>query len=391
MKKYFIMLLFLSFFLSGCQKKTPIYMDFSQTIFVFSQQIDYILNSIKNLGFVWETENQTNLVIKSENKDFKLDSNINLSGFINYNKNYKDIYNEFLIFFWDKKEQNQIQTSGHLSYKNIENQEFIKLQNFFINLWSGNYQNNLIFLIVKQLENKWLLLDQKIQNKYILYKDINFLLQSMVLSDIFYSTQTVKYNSFLAYKIKIKPNILEYINNNTDIKIKDFDWLLLVKSHWDVALKIENLDIFYNKDFNIKWDIENKNGSLNIKNKEKENTYFNFSWNFYGNQYVFVIKQIINYQEIIKININFINKFSNNIIKNQIDWNIVLSPQIIYWTDLEKEIQIDINGQQEVQIQTWYYFDKPFSYVIFKQILWDEFSLNKIISQENIFTNINNE
>ncbi len=377
--------------MSACQKSTHTYLDFKQTTNIFSQQIESFVNHISKLWLFWETSNQISLHIKWENKDFKLDSNINLSGFINYFSNDKDLHNQFFVYFWDKKEQKETKLSWNLDYKSAKNQQFVHLQDFFVNLWSGNYQNNLILLISKQLENKRLLLEQKTPYTHAIHQDIVFLLQSIISSDIFYSIQTVKYNSFLAYKIKIKPEMLDYINKNTNTTIKDFEWLLIVKSNWDVNLKIDNLDIFYHKDFNIKWDIGDKNWSINIKQKEKESVYFNFSWNFYKNQYHFVLKQMINYQEIIKINISLTNKLLNNTIKNQINWNILISPQIIYWTDLEKEIKIDINGEQKVKIQIWHSFDKPTSYVIFKQILWDEFSLDKIMSEENSFTTINNE
>lgn len=389
MKKYFIIFLFFSVVLSACQRNTYTFMEFEQAKKIFYTQVGDLWTSLEKLGLDWSLNTHTSLNIQWENKDFKLNSNINISGFVDYKNSLQDLYSQFYLYFGDKNLKTQTQISGYLGYKMIDNNQFINLQNLDVNLWSGNFQNNLILLISKQLENKWLFLKQQDKNKQSLYKDISFLIQSIFSTDFFYSIDTVRYDSLLAYKVYIRPDILEYINQNINFKIKSFDWLLIVQSDSKVALKINNLDIFYDNEFNIKWDVGGQHGSLNIKNMQKKDTYLNFCWDFYKNQYSFIIKQILNYQEIIKLTLNFVNKTSNNIVKNHIYGEVKLYPQLIYWTDLEKEIKIDINGEQKIKIQTGYVTQYPSSYVFLNQVLWDEFSLSNIMEWKDIFKTIN--
>jgi type III secretory pathway lipoprotein EscJ len=50
MKKYYIFILFFVIFLSACQKNTYLEMDFNQAVSIFSQQADYLLNSMEDWG-----------------------------------------------------------------------------------------------------------------------------------------------------------------------------------------------------------------------------------------------------------------------------------------------------------------------------------------------------
>jgi hypothetical protein len=68
------------------------------------------------------------------------------------------------------------------------------LQDFFIDLGSGNYQNNLLLLISKKLENKRMFLDLKEKSNTNFYKDFSFLLQTILASNIFYPINELKYN-----------------------------------------------------------------------------------------------------------------------------------------------------------------------------------------------------
>ena len=89
----------------------------------------------------------------------------------------------------------------------------------------------------------------------------------------------------------------------------------------------------------------------------------------------------------ISLNINIINKKSENFIKNIINGNIEVSNKFIYWTDLEKNIKINIKAEQKIIEDFWFVFKKPDSYIMLKQILWDSFSLNHILSTGDIFIN----
>ena len=69
MKKYYIFVLFFIIFLSACQKNTYLEMNFNQAVSIFSQQADYLLNSMEDLGLNWQKWQQISLEIDSENKD----------------------------------------------------------------------------------------------------------------------------------------------------------------------------------------------------------------------------------------------------------------------------------------------------------------------------------
>lgn len=387
MKKYFIILLFPIIILSACQKNLYLKMDFDQALSIFTKQVDYILNNIDNLWFSWQKENQIKLEIASENKDFLLNSNIEISGHTNYLTQKQNLYNQISLQFLDKKEKNVLNLSGYIDYKNIENEKYINLQDFFVDLGSGNYQNKLLLLISKKLENKRILLDLKEKTTTNFYKDFNFLLQTIFASNIFYPLDELTYDWFFAYKIKIQQDILDYISDNTDIKVNSFEWLLLVKSNSEVELKIENLELYYKKNYNIKWVIGNKSLYFNIKVPEKEETRYLLSLDFHKNQYKFQIKQTDNYQDMIKLNLNLTNKKLENFSKNTINGHVEISNKLIYWTDLEKNIKINIKAEQQFINDSGFLFQKPESYIMLKQILWDSFSLSQVLSTEDSFIN----
>lgn len=388
MKKYYIFVLFFIIFLSACQKNTYLEMDFNQAVSIFSQQADYLLNSMENLGLNWQKWQQISLEIDSENKDILLNSNIDTSGYTDYLADKQDLYSQVSLQFVDKKEKNEINISGHLAYKNIDQEKYINFQDFVVNLGTGNYQNNLLLLISQKLEDKRIFLDLKEKNTSNFYKDFNFLLQTLLASNIFYPTENITYNWFFAYKIKIQPDIIQYISENTSIKIDSFEWLLIINSDSKVELKIENSDIEYNnKPFNIKWNIWNKNWQLNVKTPEKENVVYVLSWSFHKNQYKFNLKQTMNYQDMISLSFNLTNKKLENLIKNTIEGDVEFSNKLIYWTDLEKNIKINIKAKQEITNNSWFLFKKPESYIMLKQILWDSFSLSQILSTEDSFIN----
>lgn len=381
MKKYFIIFLFLAVFLSACQKNDTIQMEFDQVVSKFSQQIDYFLLNINNLGFDDAKATQTNLYLKWENKDFKLDSKIFLSGYFDYTNNNYDIKSNPYIYFWDKKEQKENSFSGNIDYKKTQNQLFVKTNNVFVDMWSWNYQTNLMSMISKNLEDKRISLDQDKNNIFLTHKDIKFLLKSIVELEIFYSTQVVKYESNLAYKVQIKPEMLQYLNQNLSFKIDQFEGLLIVSPNSEIQLKLDNLSIFWKQNIKIKWEIWNQKGFLDIKNINNEHINNHFSWDTTKNQHNYIYKRLSNYQEIIKLNLNLNNKIVDNLIKNKIYGDIKISPQIIYWSDLEKEIKIDINGEQKSYDYKRYDIKAPDSYIFFNQILWDDFSLTKIMSE----------
>lgn len=385
MKKYFIIFLFLSTFLSACQKMPTTSLDFYQSKIILSEQIEKIISKYNNLNLGWSHMMDTKFSIQWENKDFKVDSQIVLSWFLDNINNERDIQTNANIYFWDKKEKKENIFSGDISHKKTKDKKFFKLNNIFVDTWSWNYQDNLVLLISKNLENKRISKNDSHESRFFIYQDITFLLQSITNLDVFMLTQTVKYEKNVAYRIQIKPDILEYLNQNLHLKIKDFDGLLVVLPNWEVILKIENLS-FVEKDIAVKWEISTNKWYLDIKNSKSPNLYYNLSWNFYKDQIQFVYRQILDYEEVVGFELMITNKIFSDFIRNKFYWKIIISPKIIYWSALEKNIQIDINGEQKIYKQSGYVIDNPTSYILFDQILWDEFSLKKLMSNENVLT-----
>jgi len=198
----------------------------------------------------------------------------------------------------------------------------------------------------------------------------------------FDSYESTSYDSNLAYKINMKPDIIEYINTNTNFNVQKLNWLFIIKSPLEVELKIDSLKILKDQKFVIKWIVWNNIGNLDIKKEDDLETYYNLSWDFYKKSYSFVVSQITHYQKMFSIKVDIHNQKDLDKITNTINAIVTISPQIIYWSDLEKEIKININGEQTNHVYTWKSISKPDSYIFLDQLLWDEFSLQSLLSQE---------
>ena len=89
------------------------------------------------------------------------------------------------------------------------------------------------------------------------------------------------------------------------------------------------------------------------------------------------------------INFNQLWNFTTSISKSQkedsnklsLKWDVQISPIVIYWSDLEKELEINIKCLYENF--SWenleFTINEPDSYVLLEQILWDEFSIKNFI------------
>ena len=78
------------------------------------------------------------------------------------------------------------------------------------------------------------------------------------------------------------------------------------------------------------------------------------------------------------------NSQKENSNRLSLKWDIKISPLLIYWTDLEKELEINIKCLYENF--SWendeLIVNKPESFVLLDQILGDEFSIKNFILEK---------
>lgn len=384
MKKYLFILLFFSVFLTACQRNDYVELDFDPTVNLFSQQIESITNNIQKLGFSKQIYTELDVDLKWENKDFDFTSKINLTWNLDFFDNNKDLLIHSTLFFDDKKEKQTTNVAWFLHLLSVQQQNFIQLSDFYVDLWPANYQNNLFLLISKYLENKRIFTN-KDQNNF--QKDIIYLLQNISFFNIFENIQTTKYNTKLAYKVQIKENVLNNLNQNQSFQIKDFQWLLIVLNSEEVELKIEEATILFNeKLFSIKGFVSKNSFELlvgDVDNPNNIHTYKQYSWSQSKNNHNFAFKNISNYQEDIVLSLSINNKQNKDKTTNSVIGSIIFSPKFIYWTNIEKEIQINITAKQNIIINSGFSVQLPKSYIHLDQILWDNFSLKNILVTDN--------
>jgi len=387
MKKHLIIFLFVSIFLYWCNHTKPVYIDFIEASQLLSKQIQEIGTKIEDNFFSGSKNMSISLQANWENKDFQFQSTFNISW---------DIFswvleNEFLInlytYFWDKKAQKETNISGNIDYKLQQDNIYFNIKDLSVDIWDWNYQWDLVSLIARNLQNKRIFIETKWKTQHIL-NDILSVLQILSGTSSFDFLDQVTYESKLSHKVQISPDTLDYINSNIDYKILDFKGLIIVNSKSDVELKIDSLIIKWPKEITINGLFWDNSGYISIKETNTPEKSYDFSRKISKKQTSFTFSQNQNYQDLIKLNINLYHKFLHDVAKNYIDWDLTISPLIIYWSDLEKEIEIDITGEQSFYKIPNRNILEPDSYIFLNQILWDEFSLQTLLQEDN---NLNNK
>ena len=378
--------LFASIFLlliSWCNfnNNEKIFLSFEKAENIALENINYLAN--ENNAFFQFKNYSAKCDIKSDDENMKLNTNISFSWFSDINKNKAlDLYPN--IYFFDKKKLSEISTTWLIQNIYYQNQYYTKLSWFSIDMWKWNYESNLRYMIINNLSDKRIKYNSnKFDNIKSTQNDIKFLLNTISSSNTFENIGQVTYEWDIAYKIAIKQDILNFIKNQTNIKISDFDWLFIIRSDNQVDLRINNMHINYennpwNKDFTINWTIWEDGWTLNFS---KNNEIIKILYETHRKYTKLTISKSINFNEI--------RNFTTNISKSQKDtqnrlnlkWNFWISPIVIYWSDLEKELEINIKCLYENF--SWENLDSiiydPDSYILLEQILWDEFSIKNFI------------
>ena len=358
-----------------------IFLSFEETENIVLENIHFLLN--ENNSFFQFQNYDTQCNIKSDDENMKLDSNISFSGFLDTEKNEAlDLYPN--IYFFDKKKFAEISTSWLIQNLYHENKYYTKLSWFSIDLWKWNYESNLWYMIIDNLSGKWIRYNSEtFDNIRKTQKNIEFLLNTISASSTFENIEQLSYEWNSAYRVAIKHDILNFIKDQTNIEISDFDWLFIVRSNDQVDLKINNMQVSYRDDlwkhvFTIYWIIWEDDGILNFS-KGEENIEVSFEMH---RKYTKInIKKTNGFNEIWNISFNITKSMKKEQNNFEIKWNLQVSPLVIYWSDLEKQLEINIKCLYENF--NWedskFIIKEPDSYVLLEQILWDEFSIKNFI------------
>lgn len=383
MKKTRLFTIIFLLLISGCSKQDEkVLLPFEQTQNIVLENIHFLLN--KNNSF-FQFQNQfAQCDINSDDENMKLDSNIIFSGFIDTQNNKTlDLYPD--IYFFDKKKFAEIFTTWLIQNLYHKNQYYTKLSGFSINMWKWNYESNLRNIIIDNLSGKRIKYDSiKFDNIKNIQNNIEFLLNTISASSTFENIEQVSYEWNIAYKVTIKEDILKYIKEQTDIEISDFEWLFIIRSDDQVDLRINNMKVIYKnglwtQNFDVNWIIW-ENEWILIFSKDGENIEISFEKH---RKYTKLdISKSINFNKIRNFTTNISNSQKENSNRLSLKWDIQISPLLIYWTDLEKQLEINIKCLYENFSWEILEINEPESFVLLEQILGDEFSIKNFILEK---------
>lgn len=384
MKKYLIILLFIGTIIAWCATDKGQTMNFKQASSIFSHTIKNIQETTNMLWLDGFKSDNIDLEIFWENLDFKLQTNIISSGNNNYLEHKRDLKTSIDLHFLDKIEQSEYQVSWNISNIIIEDNIYTLLNNSKTNLWTWNYQWDLVTLIADNLKGKRIKTTFPYKWIKTTTQDIKYILERLSAWEIFNLVETINYEWKLAYRIELIPSILQDINSNTDMQIISFQWLLIVRSASKVELKIETLEISNTKNTNwliIKWSVLPQEGVLSFQSHDNLEKIMQISWEKNRKNICLFIDNLLNTQEILWLDLKLYPKSISDQTSIQINGILNISPLMIYWSDLEKDIKIDINGYYDFKDIQNPQIKKPDSYILWEQILWDRFSLETIMSK----------
>ena len=391
MKKYINLLLFIFLLLAGCSRNNGQQMSFLDTQTKINSNIQNLWTTIFWMWFSDIKEKKYNFDVFSENSDFKLQSNIKEMWVYNYNNNISQTENQINLNFFDKVEKNSNSISGNINNISLGNFFYTKFGDFYINIGTWNYQNELISLILSKISNKRIRTENpftKIQN---IQTDIKHIYQQILSSwlswHMFLMADKTTYNGDLTYKILLSSGFVKTLEKNTDIIISQFQGAFVVHSASDVEFKIEKLYITGKYNTYINWFVSSKKWELMFMKKEnKEGLVIKREQN--KKNLSLFIKKVKNLNQLWWLNLRLFTKdIQNNQTEKkimQINGLLSISPLLIYGSNLEKNIQIDINGQYEFSDIENFNILKPDSYILIDQILWDQFSLKTLQEKKEI-------
>ena len=356
-----------------------VFLSFEDSENIVSENINFFLNENRYLFQFQNYSSQCD--INSDDENMKLEADIFFSGFLDTEKN-KALDLTPNIYFFDKKKVAEINIIWLIENIYHKNQYYTKLSGFSIDMWKWNYESNLRYMIINNLSGKWIKYDSiKFDNIRDTQKNIKFLLNTLSASSTFENIGQVSYEWDIAYKVTIKKDILDFIKDQTNIEITDFDWLFIIRWKDQIDLRINNMNVIYKNDLwtetlVVNWFIWEDKWILNFS-KDKENVEISFEMH---RKYTKMnISKSINFNQIWNFSTNISKSQKENLNKLSLKWDIQISPTVIYGSDREKELEISIKCLYENFSWEILEIKEPDSYILLEQILGDEFSIKSFI------------
>lgn len=369
MKIKILLFWLLTTFLVWCSIQTPKFFTFDEYNSALNKQINDILSVYSDVFFwTWDIDQLLQLEVDWKNSDS--DFNLNMDLFLSidtFTQNYSSQIN-YNANILQKPNFQKINSSWKLYYSNIDYTPFFYLDQFDINMWTGNIEVKLIKTISSSITNKRILIDIQNQENIIQKRvDINKLIlniQKINLCNVLYPIKKTVYNANYVYKIWIDINKLQQCLN----KQFDYSWIVLEsflrwKSNKQASFEIKKLQLPQNP-YRIKWTIihnkayleilDNKNNiisKLNIqKTKDKTRIVFEYWYSI--------------------LNIDLKQKNESIYFK----WKIVVQQN-----NNSKKILFDLEWNLYKQKLSNLIIKQPSNYIIMSQLLWDKFSLQNLL------------
>lgn len=381
MKKLFYCLIAFSLLISGCSfsSQEPVNLDFDDTVSLFSHSIwEFYLKNNSFFNTKW-TNHHIFLGTEWWNSAIDFFSSIDLSwqenSILSWElKNIAEIENNFYreiifdLYYHDKNKQNWNTFQWDIYSKKVWDKYFIKFSNWFIDLGTWNYETDFVKLLIESLWEKWINYTPEFS------KQVNKLKETQL--DFFRNFEYA--------------NLYEYIDKATyewNTAYKTNLWTLIVRDKDTIELKFDNLEKKYNwKTYFIKWNVAWTYGNLSIKEDKESTKSIEISRQKKKSNLLLNISNIEDFQTLRELDLtikNFWVEWWNlwqNTSQYKINWKLKISPILIYWSDLENEIKIDIIWSYEKSELTWNLsVSEPDSFLLLDQILWDKYSLESIL------------
>ena len=381
MKKLFYCLIAFSLLISGCSfsSQEPLDTHFDDAVSLFSHNIwEFYLkdNSFFNTK---STNHHIFFGAKWWNSAIDFFSSVDLSWQENSILSWElrdlaeienDFYKEIMfdLYYHDKNKPNWDTFQWDISSKKVWEKYFVKFSNRFVDLGTWNYETNFVKLLIDNLSEKWISYTPEFS------KQLNELKE----------TQLEFFRNF-EYG-----NLYEYIDQVTyewNTAFQTNQGTLIVRDKDTVELKIDNLEKIYNwKTYFIKWNIAGTYGNLSIKPDKESTKSIEVSRQKKKSNLLLNISKVQDFQTLRELDLTIKNFWTEwwNLWKNQaqykINWNLKISPILIYGSDLENEIKIDIIWSYEKNELTWNLsVSEPGSFLLLDQILGDKYSLESIL------------
>lgn len=379
-----LLLIVLCLLISGCSfsTKEPINISFSDVTSIFAQNMwDFYL---RNNSFFNTKGTDFHLFCGSEwwNSNLKLYFSSDLSWYETYlydsDTEFENNYSKEMLFdlyFQDDKKKSGKTFQWSIFSKKIDNDYFIKLSDWVIDLGTWNYETDFANLLVQNLWEKWIKYDpnfsKKINELFDKYIEV---LQYLRYGNLFEQDESMTYEGDTAFLV-----------HTSDIFKPDFDlkWVLIVKSPENIELKFDELIVKYdNKSYYIWWNIWNTYWNISIKDDKNSTKSIDISRQRKKSKLQINITQNENFKELLNLKLEIKDFWQNwwSELNYKIDWDLQISPVLIYWSNLENETKIDIICSYEKSTLSWNLsVSEPDSYLLLDQILWDEYSLKSIL------------